>query len=69
MANAEIVSIGSELLLGQTIDTNASWMAQRLTEIGVNLYYKTTVGDNPQRMNEVISKALERLDAMVRSLG
>ncbi|MCH8063758.1 MAG: competence/damage-inducible protein A, partial [Chloroflexi bacterium] len=54
MANAEIISIGSELLLGQIVDTNASWMAQRLTEIGVNLYYKTTVGDNPRRMSEGI---------------
>ena len=41
MANAEIVSIGSELLLGQIVDTNASWMAQRLTELGVNLFYKS----------------------------
>ena len=69
MANAEIISIGSELLLGQIVDTNASWMAQRLTEIGVNLYYKTTVGDNPRRMNEVIAKALERSDIVITGGG
>ena len=50
--NAEIVSIGSELLLGQIVDTNSTWMAERLTEIGVNLFYKTIVGDNPNRMAE-----------------
>ena len=60
MAIAEIVSIGSELLLGQIVDTNASWMAQRLTDIGVDLYFKSVVEDNPDRMQEVIGRALER---------
>jgi nicotinamide-nucleotide amidase len=40
MATAEIVAIGSELLLGQIVDTNSAWMAQRLTALGVNLYFK-----------------------------
>ena len=39
--NAEIVAIGSELLLGQIVDTNSAWMAQRLAEIGVNLFYSS----------------------------
>ena len=43
---AEIVTTGTELLLGEIVDTNAAWMAQQLREAGVNLYYKTTVGDN-----------------------
>ena len=63
--NAEIVSIGSELLLGQIVDTNSAWMAKRLTEIGVNLFYKTVVGDNPKRMIEVINCALERSDVVI----
>ena len=67
--NAEIVSIGSELLLGQIVDTNATWMAQRLADLGVNLYYKSTVGDNPQRMEEVLSRALERSDLVVTGGG
>jgi nicotinamide-nucleotide amidase len=67
--NAEIVAIGSELLLGQIIDTNSAWMAQRLAEIGVNLFYKTTVGDNAGRMREVISRALERSDVVITSGG
>ncbi|MCH7800284.1 MAG: CinA family nicotinamide mononucleotide deamidase-related protein [Chloroflexi bacterium] len=69
MANAEIISIGSELLLGQIVDTNASWMAQRLTDLGVNLFYKTVVGDNPARMAEVIERALERSDIVITGGG
>ena len=69
MPNAEIVSIGSELLLGQIVDTNASWLARRLTDLGVNLFYKTVVGDNPGRMNEVLSRALERSDIVITGGG
>jgi nicotinamide-nucleotide amidase len=67
--NAEIVTIGSELLLGQIVDTNSAWMAQRLAEIGVNLFYKTIVGDNAGRMREIISRALERSDVVITSGG
>jgi nicotinamide-nucleotide amidase len=69
MANAEIVAIGSELLLGQIVDTNSAWMAQRLTALGVNLYFKSVVGDNPGRMREVIQRALERADIVITSGG
>ena len=69
MANAEIVAIGSELLLGQIVDTNSAWMAQRLTALGVNLYFKSVVGDNPGRMKEVIQRALERADIVITSGG
>ena len=69
MPNAEIVSIGSELLLGQIVDTNAPWMAQRLTDQGINLFYKTVVGDNPKRMNEVLTRALERSDIVLTGGG
>lgn len=69
MATAEIVAIGSELLLGQIVDTNSAWMAQRLTALGVNLYFKSVVGDNPVRMREVIQRALERADIVITSGG
>jgi nicotinamide-nucleotide amidase len=69
MANAEIVAIGSELLLGQIVDTNSTWMAQRLTALGVNLFYKSVVGDNPDRMREVLTQALERADVVITSGG
>ena len=69
MPSAEIVSIGSELLLGQIVDTNGAWMAQRLTNVGVDLYYKTTVGDNPGRMKGVIGRALDRSDIVITGGG
>lgn len=69
MANAEIVSIGSELLLGQIVDTNAAWMAQRLTSVGVNLFHKTIVGDNHERMGAVITQALDRSDIVITGGG
>lgn len=69
MANAEIVAIGSELLLGQIVDTNSAWMAQRLSAVGVNLFYKTVVGDNPGRMKEVLARALDRSDLIITSGG
>jgi len=67
--NAEIVSIGSELLLGQIVDSNASWIAQRLAEAGVNLYYKTTVGDNMDRMVDTLNRALDRSDVVITGGG
>jgi nicotinamide-nucleotide amidase len=67
--NAEIVTIGSELLLGQIVDTNAAWMAQRLAGLGVNLFYKTVVGDNPDRMMGIISRAMQRSDLVITSGG
>ncbi len=69
MANAEIVAIGSELLLGQIVDTNSAWMAERLTNLGVNLFYKTVVGDNPARMRDVIGRALDRSDVVITGGG
>ena len=69
MPNAEIVSIGSELLLGQIVDTNSAWMARRLTDIGVDLYYKTIVGDNPDRMRSVIDRAMDRSDIVITGGG
>ena len=69
MPSAEIVAIGSELLLGQIVDTNSAWMAERLTRHGVDLFFKSTVGDNPARMGEVISRALERSDVVITGGG
>ncbi|MDA1279651.1 MAG: CinA family nicotinamide mononucleotide deamidase-related protein [Chloroflexi bacterium] len=67
--NAEIVSIGSELLLGQIVDTNASWLAQQLAAAGVNLFYKSTVGDNMDRMVETLDRALDRSDVVITGGG
>ncbi|GAB4347198.1 MAG: competence/damage-inducible protein A [Candidatus Abyssubacteria bacterium] len=67
--NAEIVMVGSELLLGQIIDTNSAYLAQELARIGVNLFYKTTVGDNRRRMADVLQAALRRSDIIITSGG
>jgi nicotinamide-nucleotide amidase len=67
--HAEIVMIGTELLLGEIIDTNANRFAKALCEIGLDLYYKTTVGDNETRITEVLNLALDRSDVIITSGG
>ncbi len=66
---AEIVAIGTELLLGHIIDTNSSWIARQLTTIGLNLYYTTTVGDNEARIVEVLRNAIRRSDVVITTGG
>lgn len=66
---AEIVTIGTELLLGKIVDTNAAYIAQQLATIGLNLYYKTTVGDNEGRITLVLRQALARSDVVITSGG
>ena len=66
---AEIVTTGTELLLGEIVDTNAAWIAQQLRDAGVNLYYKTTVGDNEARVRGVIELGLSRSDVIIVSGG
>ena len=51
------------------MDTNSAWMAQRLSDLGINLFFKTIVGDNPGRMKEVIGRALDRADLVITSGG
>jgi competence/damage-inducible protein CinA-like protein len=66
---AEIVVIGTELLLGQIIDTNAAYLAQQLSSIGINLFYKSTVGDNKGRIVEVLKMATDRSDIIITTGG
>lgn len=66
---AEILSIGTELLLGQIVDTNAAYLARVLTTLGVSLYRKTTVGDNAGRVEEAIRQAAGRADLILTSGG
>lgn len=67
--HAEIVMIGTELLLGELVDTNANRLAKALREIGLDIYYKTTVGDNEVRITEVLNLALDRSDVIITSGG
>ncbi|MCD6290798.1 MAG: CinA family nicotinamide mononucleotide deamidase-related protein [Anaerolineae bacterium] len=66
---AEIISIGTELLLGAIVDTNAAYIARQLASIGLNLFYKTTVGDNAERIAYVIRQAMERSDVIITTGG
>ena len=66
---AEIITIGTELLLGHIVDTNAAYLAQQLAANGIDLYYKTTVGDNIERIAGVIAQALARSDVVITSGG
>jgi nicotinamide-nucleotide amidase len=67
--NAEIIAIGSELLLGETIDTNSAYLARQLAGIGVGLFRKTVVGDNEERIAAVIAEALGRADLLICTGG
>jgi len=67
--NAEIITVGTELLLGQIVDTNFAYIAKRLAEAGINLYFKTSVGDNEKRMSEILKLALSRSDAVIITGG
>ncbi|MCC7354596.1 MAG: CinA family nicotinamide mononucleotide deamidase-related protein [Anaerolineae bacterium] len=67
--NAEIVATGTELLLGELVDTNSAYIARHLREIGVNVYFKTTVGDNLERITRVLNIALSRADVVITTGG
>lgn len=56
----ELISTGSELLLGDTVNTNVSWLAQELNKLGYTIAYQSVVGDNPKRMAEVFQLASTR---------
>ena len=66
---AEIIAVGSELLLGQITNTNAQFINKQLAEIGVNVYYHTAVGDNPERLKQAIQVAQERSNFIIFSGG
>lgn len=66
---SEILMIGTELLLGQIQDSNAVYMARSLAENGIDLYWKTTVGDNFERICDALDRGLERSDAVLCSGG
>ena len=66
---AEIVSIGTELLMGQILNSDAQYLARQLSEAGVTLHHQTTVGDNPQRMLDALQTALSRADVVITTGG
>jgi nicotinamide-nucleotide amidase len=67
--NAEIVSIGTELLLGNITDTNATFLTQELAALGINCYWVSQVGDNESRLEEVLRRAWDRSDLTLLTGG
>jgi nicotinamide-nucleotide amidase len=66
---AEIIAIGTEILLGEIIDTNSAFIARQLPELGIDLYYKTVVGDNMGRITETFQRAWGRSDLIITTGG
>ncbi|RDY30567.1 competence/damage-inducible protein A [Lachnotalea glycerini] len=65
----ELISVGTELLLGNTVNTNACFLAEKCAILGLSLYYQTSVGDNEQRLAETIQTAQKRSDVVILSGG
>ncbi len=61
----EVVAVGTELLLGQIVDTNSSWIGQQLAAAGLDSFYQTKVGDNPGRIRTALDLALSRSEAVI----
>ncbi|MBM3253284.1 MAG: competence/damage-inducible protein A [Candidatus Omnitrophica bacterium] len=66
---AEILNIGTELLLGYTIDTNSAYISQRLSSIGIDVFFRTTVGDNRNRLLSALNLASQRSDIIITNGG
>ncbi|MCK4257723.1 MAG: competence/damage-inducible protein A [Halanaerobiales bacterium] len=66
---AEIINVGTELLLGDIVNTNATWLANQLKGLGIDLYYISTVGDNHMRMEEILKTAYNRSDLVIITGG
>jgi len=66
---AEIISVGTEILMGNIVNTNAAYIAEQLAFLGISCYYQTTVGDNAARVEGVVKTALERSDVLILTGG
>ena len=66
---AEIISVGTELLLGHTVNTDATHVARELSALGLDLLQVHTVGDNPQRLEKALREALERAEVVITTGG
>lgn len=67
--NAEILAVGTELLMGQIANTNAQYISNRLPDVGIGVYYHSVVGDNPERLKECLGIALKRSDVVIMTGG
>ncbi len=69
MPIAEIISIGTELLLGDNVDTNTAFIARHFRDLGINLYRTSIVGDNEHRISEMIRESLSRAQIIITTGG
>src|SRR4030043_1486414 len=69
MPSAEIITIGTELLLGEIVDTNSAFLARSLRDAGIDLFRETTVGDNIRRIAQAIQQSLARSDIVITTGG
>ena len=67
--NCEILCVGSELLLGSVVNTNAAFLSQELSTLGINVYHHSVVGDNPDRLKDAVAIALSRSDLIITTGG
>ena len=67
--NAEILCVGTEILIGDILNTNAAYISEKLALMGISQYYQAAVGDNPVRLEKAIRDALERCDLLIMSGG
>lgn len=65
----EIIAVGTELLLGNIVNTNAQYLSQKLADLGIDVFYHVAVGDNLQRLSETINESLLRTDLIITSGG
>ena len=66
---AEILAVGTELLMGQIANTDAQYISRRLAELGINVYFHTVVGDNAARLEETLTRALNRSEIVITTGG
>ena len=67
--NAEILCVGTEILIGDIVNTNAAYISEKLALMGISQYYQAAIGDNPERLKKAITGALERCDLLIMSGG
>lgn len=67
--NAELIAVGTEILLGEIVNTDAQVISQGLSELGINVYYQTVVGDNPERLERAVREAKDRADIIITTGG
>jgi nicotinamide-nucleotide amidase len=66
---AELISVGTELLMGNIVNTNAAYLSRKLAAMGISVYYQSTVGDNKERLKSAIQTAFDRADIVILSGG